>query len=120
MAQYGSGVKRTAINLLIRALCLTCILVGAFAAHAQPAPALEQSAQEPSIAAKIAQLKAARRGLEREARETQGYHEAFREMKIVKINKLISRLKSGEDVPEKEIDHTINHMPFPLYKAPSD
>jgi hypothetical protein len=113
-------MKRTPVNLLINFICLACVLAWAFVSHAQPAPGTAQSAEEPGIADKIAELKAAKRGLEREARETNGYHEAFRRMKIIKINKMIARLKNGEDVPEKEIDHTINHMPFPLYKAPSD
>ena len=44
-----------------------------------------QSAAEPSTEAKISELKAAKKHLERQARETNGYHESFRQMKIVKI-----------------------------------
>jgi len=74
-----------------------------------------QSAAEPSTEQKIAELKAARKKLERDARETTGYHQAFRLMKVKKIDKLIKRLENGEDVPQSKIDHTITHMPFPLY-----
>jgi hypothetical protein len=75
---------------------------------------------EPSTQAKIAQLEAAKQGLARQARETMGYHESLRQMKIVKIDDLIARLKNGEDVPQSKIDKVIGHMSFPLYKAPSD
>ncbi len=72
-------------------------------------------APEPSTDQKIAELKAAKKKLARQARETQGYHQSFREMKIVKIDKLIKRLEAGEDVPQSKIEKTIGHMPFPLY-----
>ena len=47
--------------------------------------------------------------------ETNGYHQAFRLMKVKKIDKLIKRLENGEDEPQSKIDRTITHMPFPLY-----
>ncbi len=89
-------------------------------ARAQPVPGSSESAPEPSIQAKIAQLKAAKEGLARQARETNGYHESLRQMKIVKIDGLIARLKNGEDVPQSKIDKTIGHMSFPLYRPPAD
>lgn len=88
-------------------------------ARAQPSDS-SPSATEPSTQAKIAQLKAAKQGLERQAREATGYHESLRQMKIVKIDDLITRLKNGEDVPQSKIDKVIGHMSFPLYKAPTN
>lgn len=108
--------------LTLPAICLLC-LAGlpalTITARAQPPSDSSEPAPEPSIQAKIAQLKGAKEGLERQARETMGYHESLRQMKIVKIDKLIARLKRGENVPQKKIDQTIGHMSFPLYKAPS-
>ncbi len=101
-------------------LCLVCLLALTPAARAQAPSDSSQPAAEPSIQAKIAQLKAAKEGLARQARETMGYHESLRQMKIVKIDKLIARLKRGENVPQSKIDKTIEHMSFPLYKAPSN
>jgi hypothetical protein len=80
-----------------------------------PSTEIDQSAAEPSAGQKIAELKAAKKKLQRDARETNGYHQAFRLMKIKKIDKLIKRLENGEDVPQSKIDRTITHMPFPLY-----
>ena len=65
-------------------------------------------------------MKAAKEGLARQARETMGYHESLRQMKIVKIDNLIARLKQGENVPQSKIDKTIGHSSIPLYKAPSN
>ena len=73
------------------------------------------SAPEPSTEQKIAELKAAKKRLARQARETSGYHESLRQMKILKIDKLIKRLEAGEDVPQSKIEKTVGHMPFPLY-----
>jgi hypothetical protein len=80
-----------------------------------PSTDMGQSVAEPTTEQKIAELKAARKKLERDARETNGYHQAFRLMKVKKIDKLIRRLEDGEDVPQSKIDRTITHMPFPLY-----
>jgi hypothetical protein len=66
-------VKRVFILLIFDTLCLIMIFTISFLARAQPAPI--QSDGEPGIEAKIAQLETAKRGLEREARETNGYHE---------------------------------------------
>jgi hypothetical protein len=73
------------------------------------------AAVEPSNDQKIAELKAAKKKLERQARETTGYHESFRQMKVIKIDQLIKQLENGEDVPQSKIDKTIGHMAFPLY-----
>jgi hypothetical protein len=110
--------ERPRKRLVIFLLCALCIPALAHSAYAQAAPDNSQAVPEPGIAQKIAQLKTAKRGLARQANEAQGYHESLRRMKIVKINQLISRLKQGDDVPQSEIDHTINHMSFPLYQAP--
>ena len=98
---------------------LVCLPVLTFSARAQAPSDSSEPAKEPSIQAKIAQLKAAKEGLARQARETMGYHTSLRDMKIVKIDNLIARLKRGENVPQSKIDHTIEHMSIPLYKAPS-
>ncbi len=91
---------------------MACVLSIAQArrAHAQAA--------EPAIPAKIAELEQAKEVLARQARETNGYHESLRQMKIVKIDDLISRLKRGENVPQSKIEKTIGHMSFPLYHPP--
>jgi hypothetical protein len=75
-------------------------------------------AAEPGIPAKIAELEQAKKGLARQARESNGYHESLRQMKIVKIDDLIARLKRGENVPQSKIEKTIGHMSFPLYNPP--
>lgn len=86
---------------------------------AAPAPAQSppdsQTATEPGIPAKIAELEGAKERLARQARETNGYHESLRQMKIVKIDQLIARLKRGDDVAQSQIEKTIGHMSFPLY-----
>jgi hypothetical protein len=82
---------------------------------AQTLPGAIQPSAEPSIEAKIAELKAAKTKLAREARQTMGYHESLRQMKIVKIDKMIKRLENGENIPQSKIDHTLSHMGFPLY-----
>jgi hypothetical protein len=115
----GQYVKRALTVAAIGLLCLLGLPALTLSARAQAPSDSSQPAAEPSIQAKIAQLKAAKEGLAREARETMGYHQALRQMKIVKIDKLIARLKRGENVPQSKIDHTIGHMSFPLYKAPS-
>jgi len=89
--------------------CVLCV-AQARRGHAQAA--------EPAIPAKIAELEQAREVLARQARETNGYHESLRQMKIVKIDGLIARLKRGEDVPQRKIDKTIGHMSLPLYHPP--
>jgi hypothetical protein len=97
-------------------LCLTGLLtLLPVSGTAQPAPESAQTATEPSIEAKISELKAAKEKLARQARETNGYHESLRQMKIVKIDKLIKRLENGEDIPQSKIEHTLGHMGFPLY-----
>jgi hypothetical protein len=63
-------------------------------------------------------LEAAKHALERQARETNGYQESLRQMKVLKIDDLISKLKSGQNVPQSKIDRTIQHMSLPLYHAP--
>jgi hypothetical protein len=78
-------------------------------------PTSGESPGEPSIEAKITELKWAKQRLAREARETMGYHESLRQMKIVKIDKMIKKLENGENIPQKKIDHTLRHMGFPLY-----
>ncbi len=88
--------------------------------RAQAASDSSPSATEPSTQAKIAQLEAAKQGLARQARETNGYHESLRQMKIVKIDDLITRLKNGEDVSQSKIDKVIGHMSFPLYRPPAN
>jgi hypothetical protein len=110
-------VKR-ASTLLAFCLCLVCLPALAHRVYGQAASEAPQSAPEPSIQQKIAQLKAAKEGLARQAGETNGYHESLRRMKIIKIDKLIARLKRGEDVPQSKIDKTIQHMAFPLYHPP--
>jgi parvulin-like peptidyl-prolyl isomerase len=115
------GLKRTPHNLLISLFCLIAATAFAFAVRAQPAPeAATTAAAEASIQAKISELKAAKKNLARQARETNGYHESFRQMKIVKIDKMIKRLENGENVPQSKIEHTIGHMPFPLYNPGGD
>jgi hypothetical protein len=52
-------------------------------------------------------------------RESVGYQESLRNLKIVKIDKLIARLKRGENVPQSKIDTTIRHSSLPLYHPPS-
>ncbi len=103
-------------DLAIGLLCFLCIPALTAYTQAQPTP-LSSGLAEPSRQAKIAQLEAARQGLARQAREATGYHESLRQMKIVKIDDLIARLKNGEDVPQNNIDKVIGHMSFPLYKA---
>jgi hypothetical protein len=49
------------------------------------------------------------------ARRESSDHRSFRLMKIIKIDKMIKRLENGEDIPQSKIEHTIGHMPFPLY-----
>jgi len=110
----GFGVKRTAHKPSFSLLCVVFVLTFALAVRAQPSDSSQPPA-EPSIQAKIAELKAAKKHLTREARETNGDHESFREMKIIKIDKMIKRLENGEDIPQSKIEHTIGHMPFPLY-----
>jgi hypothetical protein len=83
--------------------------------RAQPAAEASPTAAEPNTQAKIAQLEAFKAKLARQARETNGYHEQLREMKIIKIDHLIKRLKNGENVPQSEIDKTLTHMSFPLW-----
>ena len=107
-------MKKTRRNLLTSALCLVFVLTFALAVRAQPSDSGQPPA-EPSIQAKIAELKAAKKHLAREARETNGYHKSLRQMKIIKIDKLIKRLENGEDIPQSKIEHTIGHMSFPLY-----
>ncbi len=80
-----------------------------------PSTGVGESAPEPSIEQKIAELKAAKKKIARQARETNGYHESLRQMKIVKIDKMIKRLENGEDIPQSKIEHTLGHMGFPLY-----
>jgi hypothetical protein len=113
-------MKRALTIPAIWLLCLVCLPALTPAASAQAPSDSSQPAAEPSVQAKIAQLKAAKVGLARQARETTGYHESLRQMKIVKIDNLIARLKRGENVPQSKIDHTIGHMAIPLYKPPSD
>ena len=48
-----------------------------------PSTDMGQSAAEPSTEQKIAELKAAKKKLQRDARETNGYHQSFRLMKVV-------------------------------------
>lgn len=110
-------MRRSGRHTILVLLALIGILsVASVRAEAQSPPTeMGQSAPEPSSEAKIAELKAARKKLERQARETTGYHESFRQMKILKINKMIKQLENGEDVPQSKIEHTISHMPFPLY-----
>jgi hypothetical protein len=107
------------------ALILALVLPGALYlcgfcpyAFAQP-PGSAQSATEPDVQAKIAELEAAKKGLERQARETTGYQESLRNLKIVKIDDLIARLKRGEDVPQSKIERTIRHSSLPLYHPPA-
>jgi hypothetical protein len=115
----GQRAKQVLTACAICLLCLLCLPALMFTARAQAPSDSSQMAPEPSIQAKIAQLKAAKEGLAREARETMGYHQSLRQMKIVKIDGLIARLKRGENVPQSKIDHTIGHSSIPLYKAPS-
>ena len=111
--------RRTAILIAVCLLAMATFPAFTISARAQMAPVSPQMAPgEPSIQAKIAQLKDAKERLARQARETNGYHESLRQMKIVKIDKLMSRLKNGENVPQKEINHTIEHMAIPGYMAP--
>ncbi|GEM_PF-5154016 len=104
-----------------RAVLIALLLPGAlylprFGSHALAQPL--QSANEPGVQAKISELEAAKKGLERQARETTGYQESLRNLKILKIDKLIERLKRGEDVPQSKIDRTIRHSSLPLYHPP--
>jgi ribosomal protein L16 Arg81 hydroxylase len=101
--------------ILLSVSVLLCVLTPTLAAHAQPTPQASQTAAEPSTEAKIAQLEAFKHKLARQARETNGYHESLRQMKIVKIDDLIHRLKNGEEVPQSKIDKTLTHMSFPLW-----
>jgi ribosomal protein L16 Arg81 hydroxylase len=109
------GVKRAPVLLAASLLSAVCFLTLAVTARAQPAPEASQTAAEPSTQEKIAQLEAFKHKLARQARETNGYHESLRQMKIVKIDDLIHRLKNGEDVPQSKIDKTLTHMSFPLW-----
>ncbi len=102
------------------ALCVWVLWIPHGLVCAQPAPDSCPVSAEPGRQAKIAQLQAVRQGLERQAREATGYHESLRQMKIVKIDHLIARLKNGEDVPQSKIDKVIGHMLFPLYEAPGN
>ncbi len=88
-------------------------------ARAQTPSDSSHTAVEPNIEAKIIQLETVKRGLARQARETNGYQESLRQMKIIKIDKLIARLKRGENVPQSTIDRTIGHSSLPLYKPPA-
>ncbi len=107
-------MKKTPLNLLTGALGLFFVLTFAAALRAQPSDSGQPPA-EPSIQAKIAELKHAKKKLARQARETNGYHESLRQMKIIKIDKMIKRLENGEDIPQSKIEHTLGHMGFPLY-----
>jgi hypothetical protein len=111
-------MKRAPEVLIILMLCVLCLPASPHLTYAQPSSEMAPSAPEPSIAQKIAQLKAAKKGIERQARETNGYQESLRQMKVLKIDDLISRLKRGEDVPQSKIDHTIGHSSLPLYHPP--
>ena len=101
--------------LVLLALCGILSAASVRCEAQSPPTEIGQSAAEPSTEAKIAELKHAKKKLERQARETNGYHESFRQMKIVKIDKLIKRLENGQYVSQKKIERTITHMPFPLY-----
>jgi hypothetical protein len=108
------------VRLLTASAISLLVLTGLFAVApihilAQPSPQSAQTAAEPSIQQKIAELKAAKKKIARQARETNGYHESLRQMKIVKIDKMIKRLENGEDIPQSKIEHTLGHMGFPLY-----
>jgi len=118
MARIGKAVKRTPTILAAVLFCAICVPPFTRCALAQAPSDLSQATAEPSTQAKIAQLEAAKKGLARQARETNGYHESLRQMKIVKIDDLIARLKRGENVPQRKIDKTIGHMSFPLYEPP--
>jgi len=111
--------SRALAAAMLAALALTGFLTlaaGRCAAQSSPGDmGHSASAAEPSIDQKVAELKAAKKTLARQARETSGYHESLRQMKILKIDKLIKRLQAGEDVPQSKIEKTIGHMPFPLY-----
>src|SRR5690348_11025368 len=111
-------MRRLPTLLAVLLLCALCAPALTPCLHAQTPAGSSQSATEPSSEAKIAQLEAAKKGLARQAREATGYHESLRRMKIVKIDKLIARLKRGEDVPQSKIDRTIGHSSLPLYKPP--
>jgi hypothetical protein len=109
--QRGSASAMLAMAGLVGVLALA---PGICAAQS-PSTGVGESAPEPSTQQKIAELKAAKEKLARQARETNGYHESLRQMKIVKIDKMIKRLENGEDIPQSKIEHTLSHMGFPLY-----
>jgi hypothetical protein len=73
------------------------VLTGLFAAVSNPilaqsSPQSAETAAEPSVQSKIAELKAAKKNLARQARET-----------------------NGEDIPQSKIEHTLGHIGSPLY-----
>ncbi|HKD66387.1 MAG TPA: hypothetical protein VKB84_06065 [Candidatus Binataceae bacterium] len=111
-------MKRAHTVLAVCVLWIACLPAFALTAHAQANSPASQPAAEPSTQAKIAQLEAAKHALERQARETNGYQESLRQMKVLKIDDLISKLKSGQNVPQSKIDRTIRHVSLPLYHAP--
>jgi hypothetical protein len=108
-------VRRRLIAPAIGLVLIMSLLSLAAQLAAQTPPGAVQPSAEPSIEAKIAELKAAKQKLAREARETMGYHESLRQMKIVKIDQMIKRLENGENIPQSKIEHTIRHVGFPLY-----
>ena len=112
---YNSHRSAAGATVALLALIGLLTLAAGRCAAQSPSTEMGQSAAEPSTGQKIAELKAAKKKLQRDARETNGYHQAFRLMKVKKIDKLIKRLENGEDVPQSKIDRTITHMPFPLY-----
>ena len=109
--QRGSASAMLAMAGLVGVLALA---PGICAAQS-PSTGVGENAPEPSTQQKIAELKTAKEKLARQARETNGYHESLRQMKIVKIDKMIKRLENGEDIPQSKIEHTLGHMGFPLY-----
>jgi hypothetical protein len=115
----GQRVKRVTLAAICL-LCLVCLPALTLTARAQAPSDSSQPAAEPSIQAKIAQLKAAKAGLARHARETAGYGVSERNLKIVKIDKLIARLKRGENVPQSKIDKAVGHVSIPVSKPPSN
>ena len=112
---WNSHFATAIMMLAVLGLVGMLTLAPGHCAAQSPSTGMGESAPEPSIQQKIAELKAAKKKLARQARETNGYHESLRQMKIVKIDKMIKRLENGEDIPQSKIEHTLSHMGFPLY-----
>ncbi len=95
-----------------------CVALAFSAFATQPPPDAQQSRAQLTERnqAKIAELEANKQAFAREARQTRGYHESLRLMKVVEIDGLIERLKRGEDIPQSEIARALL-LPLPGWQA---